>query len=494
MKIYWEKIFKNGDIIRTEILDKIDATFAADMLALGYRNKELVTKCITDHNWSENHISKPSKMVSQIISKINFDETPESKESSEIFENIKDSITDEENEKYYERIREIIDTCDKSKTALSPLLLEYLKESPIETFDVGSEEKQNIFSSLCNLIENNPDLAQNEEILKIIVPLYQKIRELSEQTISPEKYLEDAIINHVKRSDANIIINLLNQTAISEILKNENMISVIFDRYTELGSNIPEIIRFFLKNTSYSTESIILSKFEEMITSRDAPTFQTLLATAKEEDTEFNSDLIQKIGKICLKEAEDSENPIRYSMYEHAIELKLGSYDRTKVSDYAIELMKDDDPPTQDQGFALLRKFNTMFADKTEPTGITDAIKIAIKLVEDNSERVVQYLGFIFEFKDRFGYSQVNKVIELFRRSLVSDASENIMNNIIQRIIQSPVEVIKDVIDELIDFADITKYANAKEQCKQIFITNKGRLRSRHIERMEEIFGNGVLG
>jgi len=176
------------------------------------------------------------------------------------------------------------------------------------------------------------------------------------------------------------------------------------------------------------------------------------------------------------------------------MELKLGSYDRTKVSDYAIMLINDEDPPTQDQGFALLRKFNTMFADKTKPTGITDAIKIAIKLVENNSERVVQYLGFIFEFKNRFGYSQVDKVIELFKTSLVSDASENIMNNIIKRIKQSSEEIIKDVIDELIDFARNTSYANAKEQCKQIFITNKERLRSKHVDKIEAIFGKGILG
>ena len=77
---------------------------------------------------------------------------------------------------------------------------------------------------------------------------------------------------------------------------------------------------------------------------------------------------------------------------------------------------------------------------------------------------------------------------------MVSDASENIMNNIIKRIKQSSEEIIKDVIDELIDFARNTSYANAKEQCKQIFITNKERLRSKHVDKIEAIFGKGILG
>lgn len=489
-----ETFFKNGDIIRTDILDKVDDTLAAQIQAFGYGNKELILKCINEHSWSENSISKPSKTVSKIISKINFDETPESKESFEIFENIKESISNEETEKYYERIQEIVDTCNTSKTALSPLLLEHLQNTPIDSFDISSYEKQNLFASLCNLIINNPDLVQNEEILKIIIQMYSKINELSDKVISPEECIDEAFVNYVKRADANMLKNLLSDTSYAEFLKKEPIVNSLFERYQELGSNIPEIMQFLLKTTSYSIEDLVKTKCEEMIRSRDEPTFQTLLATAKEENSEYNSDIIQKLGEICIEEAEDVDHPNRYSMYEHALELNPRSFYKTKISNYAISLIQDDDQPTQDRGFALLRKFNLKYDDRTEPIGVKEAITIAVSLIESNSDRAVQYMGFIFEYKDRFGYSLTGKVIELFRRSFESDASENIMNNVVEYIKQSPEEITKDILDEMIDFAEKTGYANAKEQCKQFFIAHKDILRGRHVESIEKIFGKGVLG
>ncbi len=488
-----EKFFKNGDLIRTQILDQVDSKFAHALLPEATPHVELLTTCIKNYNWSENNITKPSKIVQAILGNITFDETPINITYSDLYENIKDSLVDEERALFYELLEMKIDECVKIKSALSPRLLAHLISDPIDSFEIASHEKQNIFASLCDLIEFNPDLPQNEEILKMVISLYAKIKELSETIIDYEKYIEESFVHYVKRVDAPMLNNMLSKPEYREFLKKDKIIDSLLEKYVELGSNVPEIIRYFLKTTSYSTEKIILSKAEEMISSRDVLRFQTLLAVAKENDPEINSDLVQKIGNMCLKEAEDNENTTRYSMYEHAIELNLGSFDRSKVSDYAIDLIQNEDPPTQEQGFSLLRKFNSIYSDGTEPMGVTNAIKIATELIKNNSERVIQYIGFIYEFKGRFTYSHRHSLIDLFRIGLGSGATENILNNVTEYLKRSSEDIVVEVFDEIIDFADTTSYSNAKEQCKQIFITHKEKLRDRHKDLIKKIFPDIVF-
>ena len=490
-----EKFFKNGHIVSTEIMDKIDSKLSSKMLADDYVNTEFILKCIKNYEWSKNNISKPSKIIEYVLANIDFSETPENITHSEFYEKIKDYLAIEEITRFYENMQLKIKEYDERKNALPPGLLAYLNNTPIESFDSSSHEKQRIFVALCNIIANNPDLAQNKEILNIVIPLYEKTKEISEQIVALEECIGDAFVNYVKRADANMIKELFSESSTyDEFLKKEKTITALIEKYQELGSNMSEIIRFLLKTTSYSIKNIVKVKSEEMILSRDEPTFQTLVITAKENDPEFNTDLVQNIGQICLKEAEDDENPNRYSMYTHAIELKLGSYDKSKISKYGIKLIKDQEHSIQDQGFSLLRKFNSTITGRIELAETNEAIQIAIDLIEKNDPRSVQFLGFIFEFKDKFGFTQRNNIIELFRRSLVSDTSEVIMNNITEYIKQSSEEIINNIINELVDFAIKTGFDNAKEQCKQIFINNKNKLSDRRKEDVEKIFGAGILG
>ena len=136
-----------------------------------------------------------------------------------------------------------------------------------------------------------------------------------------------------------------------------------------------------------------------MVSSRDETKFNTLLAVAKESNSEFNSDLIEAICLNCLKEAQDETNPLRHSLYEHAIELQPDHNGQTKISTYGIALIKNKDYLTQDQGFSLLAKFNSKFNDGREPDGVKDAIEIACNLLHDNSERIYHYLIFIQQFE-----------------------------------------------------------------------------------------------
>jgi len=489
-----EKVFKNGNIINSKILDQVDSKFTKELSEKKFTDSDFVAKCIKNYNWKENNITKPSKIVSFIISQISFNGDPEDLSSRSVYENIKDSIHDYEKEKFYARIHEIIEESVASKATLPALLLEHLKTSPIENFELGSKEKQEIFASLCVLIKENSDIAQTGEILELIIPLGQKIEELSNQIISPEKYLEDAFVNYANRADANMLKNLIGiLPSLDKYLKKEQVIVSIIDRYIALGSTDPEIIRFLLKNTSYSTEDVVISKFEEMIISREEPKFTSLLSTAKENDSDFNSNLIKKIGKICLQEAKDEDNPIRHSMYEHASELKLDSYDRRKIPEYAISLLEDEQPNIQDQGFALLRKFNSKNADRAEPAGISKALEIAKDLVENNSMRVVQYLTFILEYKDRLDFSQRRELISFFKEGLKPDHPENIMNNVMAFLKKSPTEITEELIDELIEFAEQTPHANAKKQCRQLLVSLKEKLRSRQEKKIKAIFGEDVL-
>jgi hypothetical protein len=489
-----EKFFKNGHIIKTDILDQIDSNFTKELSEHNYSNIEFITKYIKNYNWTENHITKPSHLISHIISRINFDETPETQTYVNIYENIKNSISDVENEIFYERILEELNSSVASNNPLPFQLLDYLKNIPMENFEIGSESKQKIFVSLCNSIEQNPDIGQCDEILKLIIPLYQKIEGLSNRVIISEKYLEDTFVHYAKRADANMLKNLTGiLQSLNQYLNKENVIISILNRYVELGSNDPEIIRFLLKNTPYATEDVLIGKFEEMIVGREIPKFTTLLSTAKENNSEFNSDLIKKIGKICLQEAKDEENSIRYSMYEYALELNPDSYDKTKISDYAITLIEDEIPKIQDQGFSLLRKINLKYADRMEPIGVTKAIEIATNFVNNNIERAIPYLAFIFEYKDRFGYLQKRNLISLFRAGLKSDGPENIINNLIAYVKQLPTEIIDELFDELVEFAEKTPHGNAKEQCKQLLISLKEKLGRRQKEQMKRIFGATVL-
>ena len=489
-----EEFFKNGIIINTKILDQIDKELRIQIQENNYSNMEFITKCIQNYNWSENKITKPSQIVSYIISEITFDETPETQKYREIYENIKNEITDEENEKFYTQILEIIDKSRNSNTTIPPRLLEFLKENPIEDFKVASKEKEKIFVSLCNLIKNNPDLNQCNEILEMLISMLEKIQKISEKTIEPDKHLEEAFVNYANRSDANMLKNLCNHITESKLfLEKISIMIAIVNRYKELGSNIPEIIQFLLKIKSYSIEAEIITKFEEMIKSSEEPGFTTLLTTAKEENSEFNSDLVRKIGKICLREAEDEETPIRHAMYEYAFELNPDSYDKTKISEYATNLIDDENPTKQELGFTFSRKINAKISNGVKPVGITNAIKTAKELIDDNSERVVSYLGFIFEFKDKLTFSQTYALTSLLKKGLQANLSENITNNIIAYGKQSPDSIIINTFDELIEFAKNTRFANAKEQCKEILLSHKDNLRSRHKESIKEIYGENIL-
>ena len=482
-----EKFFKNGNVINTKILDQLDSKFAK-MIDTNYSNVEFITKLIKNYHWTKNKITKPSKIISTVISKINFDEAPESQTFKGIYENIKDSITDEENQVYYEKISEIIEKATNANSALHPSLLEELEKNPIENAKTSPKLKQEIFVSLCNLIKKNPDMVQNTQILKLIIPLYQKI----EESDSSEKYLEKAFINYLKLADPNMLQNMINILSSNQFLKNAEIMVAVIERYEALGSNNSYIIKFLLENSPHETKDIVINKFEEMITSREESKFTTLLTVAKENNEEFDSNLIRGIRKICMLEANDEENQIRHSMYEHVLELNPDSDDKSRIVDYATALISNEETSIQDLGFALLKTINIRF-DQVEPAGVTDAISIAIDLISNNSERVVTYIKFIFEYKDRFRNSQNYDFILFIQEVLQSDASENILNNLIACVKQLPVEIITDVFDELVDFAENTTYVDAKEQCKQIFITHKDKLRLRHKNKIKKIFGESIL-
>ena len=492
-EVLLEKFFQYGDIIEMDVLNEIDKKIGDKIHANSYDDMEFIVKCIRDYNWSKNNITKPSNIVKCIIEKINFEQTSKSISNSEIYEKIDKVISDEEKEKYYEQIQIKIDNCMEMKHVLPPKLLKYLQKLPKESFDGASYQKQKIFVSLSNLIADDIDLVQNEKILKIITSWYQKIIMLDDQIISPLEHINKAFVNHVKHSDVNTIVGILSDSSYHEFLDNKEIINVLIKKFQESNSNIPKIIRFLLKIKSHTTEKIVKNMIRERITSRDKSAYEKLLTIAGENNSEYNSNLIQEICEICIEEAENGKNPNRYSMYRHAMELDSKNFQSMKISNYAIGLIKDVSPSVQDQGFKLLKKFNMKHKDKEKLKGIEEAIDVSTSLLEANSDRIAQYLEFIFKYKDQFDYQIINKITELFKKSLSSNASENIMNNIMQYIRQISVKNANDIVDELVDFAKKTRYANAKEQSKRFFIENKDQFQDEHIESIEKIFGKDIF-
>ena len=486
-----EKFFKNGNIISSQILDRVDGELANKIFDKSYSNLEFIKKCIQINPWSENNISKPSKIVDRIIKNIDFSETEENIIFTKLYENIKDIITDEEVIRFYEQMHAIIIKHNESSNPLPERLSDHLINYPIESFDIGSDKKQRIFAALCDSIQNN-DLTQNEEILKLIIPLYQKMRRLPDPDILSGPFIEKAFSHHIKRTDAHMLTNLITQSTYDEFLRMDQMVTTILDKYVELDSNIPEIIRFLLKIKSYTTELIISSAFEIMLSIKEEAKFSTLLAVAKEDDTRFNSSIVRKICQACLNEAQDETNPVRHSLYQHAIQLHPTPFEKTMISDYGTELIKSEDDSIQDQGFSLLTEFNSNLENTVEPAGVTTAITITHKLIQENSTRVAQCLDFINKFSDHFSIVQTGHLIDLLKTGLDSSSSETIANFIIEYVQQFPSEIFNGVLDDLINFAANTTYTNAKEQCKQIFILNKNNIFGKH-DQIKEIFGKDIF-
>ena len=487
-----EKFFENGNIIDSQILDQVDSSFAIVISTKKYLNIEFIEKCIKTDTWSKNNTSKPSKIVKAVIENINFDQTEESAIFTKLYNNIKEFIADTDNLKFYERLFTVIEKCNASNSQIPATLLDQLADHPIESFDTALNEKQNIFASICESVKNS-DFTQSSRILKLTVPMYHKMPRLADPAILHDTYIETVFSHYIKQADATMLSDLTAHSSHDKILQMEKIAVSILKRYDELGSNIPEIIRFFLKTKPKLAKHTISPIFNKMISSRDETKFNTLLTVAKESNSEFNSDLIKEICTICLKEAQDETNPLGYYLYEHAIELRPDHNGQTKISTYGIKLIKNNGHLIQDQGFSLLAKFNSKFNDGREPDGVKDAIKIARNLLHDNSERIYQYLIFIQQFESRLRFAPTHELVDLLKIGLKSDAPENIMNYIVEYLKQSRSDIVADILDELVDFVLSTEYANAKEQCKQIFITNKDKIPTETIQIIQEIYGKNMF-
>lgn len=487
-----EEFFENGNIIKKEVMNQVDDKVANKISTDTDFNSEFVEKCIKISDWTENNIQKPSKIIKEVVEKINFQRTSEDAACTELYEKIKDSITDAENAIFYERMHQIINECDKSQRGLPPELLKHLTNFPIEFFDMDSDKKQKIFMLLCKSTEYC-NRTQHEKIFEIVIPLYGKMMPLSDKTIHPDPYIEKAFADYVRRADADALRSILKQSGYSEFLKRKPVITSILKRYEELDSNIPEVIKFLLELKYSFAKLDISSEFAKMISSREESRFSTLFAVAKENDPKFDVSLMKSIRKACLDEAKDKTNPIRYSLYEHVIELQPALFDRTQISDYGIELIKDEKKQAQKQGFALLTKLNSSFVDESGPAGVMDAIAIASDLIQKNSELVFRYLDFIYQFKDSFSDAQTIRLISLLNRGLCSAASESVMNGIVRYVRQSSENILIHILDALIDFTAKTGYEHVKEQCKQIFIEKKDMIVESDIRRIRRIFGENIF-
>ena len=487
-----EKFFKNSNIINPQILDQVYNLFASVISTKKYLNIEFIEKCIKINTSVENNTSKPSKIVKAVIENINFDQTEESAIFTKLYNNIKEVIADTDNIMFYNQLFAVIEKCNESNSQIPATLLDQLADHPIESFDTALNEKQNIFASICDSVKNN-NPAQCARILKLIVPMYHKIPKLADSLITPDVYIRKAFFYYTKQADATMLADLTAHSSHDKILQMEKITVSILKRYDELGSNIPEIIRFFLKTKSKLTKYTVSQIFDKMVPSRDKTKFNTLLTVAKESNSEFNSDLIEAICLGCLKEAQDETNPLRHSLYEHAIELRPDHNGKTKISTYGIMLIKNNDRHIQDQGFSLLTKFNSKFEDESEPAGVADAIEIARSLLHDNSKRIRQYLAFIQQFEKYLSVALIEELVSMIKMGLKSKAPGNIMNYIIEYLKQSSSDIVTDVLDELVDFVLSTEYANAKEQCKQIFITNKDKIPKETTQIIQEIYGENVF-
>ncbi len=489
----FNQFMKNGSVISADIMNNLDSEFSA-IVKEPIENLEILVQCCNEFEWNKNNISKPAKTVSTVIKSINFDPGNSDLPFRNAYEKIEKNLNVSERNIFLEQIRSSILQFINNNQVLPESLITVVQQISEESLDENLLQREKIFEILSNSIEKIPDIGQNEVIVNFVINLAQKFNNLANVSIDTKTHLEHAIITYLDKGDHNVLLNFLNKVDSEghDFLKSKGIAATTIERFMQVGPNNADIVRLLLKNIPYESQQVVAEKFDQLIKSKDPAQYSTLLSTAQELDESFNRDLLDSIKNSCKEIANDEENPERFTFYQHVLRLNPTYYETGKIIDYAEKLIDDDEQESQDRGLELLNFINSV-TNKSEPPGVEKAIDKSIKLINNNPERIIPYLAFIFQYKDKMNYTHKRKLKDLFKEGLKPETSENILNNIVAYIKQSPESLIEDIFDDIIECAEKTPYGNAKEQCRQILVDNKGNLRNRQEESIKKIFGESVL-
>ncbi|WOV92762.1 MAG: hypothetical protein R1F52_06535 [Candidatus Nitrosoabyssus spongiisocia] len=306
------------------------------------------------------------------------------------------------------------------------MLLDYLETSLNEKTEEIFPLQSDILSELCMTISHIIDVIQCDRILKVIFELKQQQNDIS--TLEKPQYFETLILNYVNKCDEGRLKTLMDTLYVKKYKLNKNELLQIFKRYRELTTIDNTMIQYLLKIKDSKLENTILEGFGDIIVNRNPNIILILLNTMRENISEFNSNLIQKIIKLCIKEAEDTKHPFRYLLYDYVCDLNPSKNDKYKITVYTNSLLCDDQIEIQNKGLFLLKKLNSQQSDKSTPIGINSIITLISKIYERDITRTFELLNDIYQYKDNLSSEQKNDLINLLIKMLQTNISIDVID------------------------------------------------------------------
>ena len=431
----------------------------SDALQANEFEPTFLIKYIQEYNWNKNNIPKPSNTIKNFINLIKFNDEQIDIKYRNLYMEIESSINNSERTLFSSNIIRILKNV--KETHLVPnLLLDYLETSLNEKTEEIFPLQSDILSELCITISHIIDVIQCDRILKVIFELKQQQNDIS--TLEKPQYFETLILNYVNKCDEGRLKTLMDTLYVKKYKLNKNELLQIFKRYRELTTIDNTMIQYLLKIKDSKLENTILEGFGDIIVNRNPNIILILLNTMRENISEFNSNLIQKIIKLCIKEAEDTKHPFRYLLYYYVCDLNPSKNDKYKITVYTNSLLCDDQIEIQNKGLFLLKKLNSQQSDKSTPIGINSIITLISKIYERDITRTFELLNDIYQYKDNLSSEQKNDSINLLIKMLQTNISIDVIDYVDKFIQGNNTRINEIIISQYLS----TEKIEIKDRCK----------------------------
>ena len=484
------QFMERGNQILPDIMNLVDDKFCESILK-HVDNLGFLVECCKNYHWNQNTISKPSKTISAITSHITFDSQDDDLSYRETYEKVRTHIHSSERGKFLAQIELSIVQFTDSGQPLSESLMNAINIIP-EDLDENIPQKESIFNTISNSLERITDREQVKRLLNNMICLAEKLKNSDNVSIDVNEMLERTVVAYLGGAEHYEILNFLNEinSRKQPFLKSKAISTALVEQFITIGPNNTEILKRLLHDTPYESQDNIAEILNKLIRSKDPTQYSVLLETAQELDEGFNYSIIDSIRETC-REVASEEDSDRHALYQHVLKLKPSSDDIREIVRYSQHLIVDQDIAKQNEGLELLTLVNS---NTNPPTthGVGKAIFQSIIFLKEDSPRVDNYLSFIFQNPKQWSFLHQTKLTELFREGLKPERSEQILN-IILSYANTREEIVKYILDELIECAQQTPYGDAKEQIRQILISNRQTLVWTQENKIREIYGDSVL-
>jgi len=173
------KLFmENETKISAHVMKKIDSTLADLFEKNEDQILEITKEICVSPTWSSNNISKPSKLISTIISAITL--KPEDGldlPRLEVYQSIQDTLHPSEKQSFVEHLAAIVDEAVTNSTALPPKFFEVVENVKLLEYENMVEGFIVLFESLIESTDKNPDAEQKKTIFELLFRILDKIKE-----------------------------------------------------------------------------------------------------------------------------------------------------------------------------------------------------------------------------------------------------------------------------------------------------------------------------